>query len=371
MSGSSESDPECSATEAEMEVTLNFRAPSSSSHATSFPRDTAHARERLAASAEGQEVRPQTVRLIDGRVGHDYVEAERSAVAELLGGGGRGFVLLRHHSAVTDWHDAKEVRSVYYPEIKALVERLLPGVTALTPSKQCHIIRSELDAAGQVAIHSSCHNDFAENHGADLVKRDNEITQEILDRHRLLEVSCWRNIDRSSPIERLPLAICDRTTVVRDDLQAIPLVFGDLSKGDDAPWADFYVATHRAGQDWFYFPAMRDDELLLLVQYDSAPERPHRCAAMFHNNSAQFSHCVHTAATNLFSLCCCGTDLSLRWRSLRAGVVSSRRYTQEPTSPGRMVGGSGSRLTSEWYALLTMATPRLRDFNIRSVAAAV
>lgn len=45
----------------------------------------------------------------------------------------------------------------------------------------------------------------------------------MFDTHRVLEISTWRNID-DSPIERLPLALCDRLSLRRDDLQAIPLI---------------------------------------------------------------------------------------------------------------------------------------------------
>ena len=62
-------------------------------------------------------------------------------VAELLGGKGRGFVLLPHESAVTDWHDADQITSVYYEEVQELVERVLPGVQVLTIGS--HIIRTE------------------------------------------------------------------------------------------------------------------------------------------------------------------------------------------------------------------------------------
>ena len=97
-----------------VDVVLNFTQPDERLGPTSFTRDAAHARERQASalssstssrSAPG----PTAVRLIDGRIGHDHAEAERTAVAELLGGGGRGFVLLRQHSAVTDWHDEAQV----------------------------------------------------------------------------------------------------------------------------------------------------------------------------------------------------------------------------------------------------------------------
>eukprot|EP01046_Picozoa_sp_COSAG06_P063170 COSAG06_NODE_14553_length_1147_cov_1.661260_3_plen_94_part_01 len=51
----------------------------------------------------------------------------------------------------------------------------------------------------------------------------------MFDAHRVLEISTWRNID-DSPIERLPLALCDRLSLRRDDLQAIPLILVRLNR---------------------------------------------------------------------------------------------------------------------------------------------
>jgi hypothetical protein len=237
------------------DVQLNFRARrlDDGLGPTSFTRDAAHARERQTVLKSGQAgPEPMPVRLIDGRVGHDHAEAERTAVAELLGGGGRGFVLLRQHSAVTDWHDEAQVTGTYYPEIVDLIQRILPGCRALTPGN--HVIRTEepeaypvqpSPVAGYQGPAGACHNDFAENHGQDLVKRPNELTQAMFDTHRVLEISTWRNID-PQPIERIPLAVCDRSSLRRDDLQAVPLIFGDLTEDASASWADIYFVTHRA-----------------------------------------------------------------------------------------------------------------------------
>ena len=199
--------------------------------------------------------------LLDGRP-RDLAEAERTAAAELLGGGGRGFVLLRQQSAVSDWHDAEQVQAVFYREIEQLIERILPGVRTLRQPPPKYTIRTEeperfpvqpSPAAGFSVVPVAagvCHNDFAENHGQDLVNRpNNDVTQQMLDEHRLLEISCWRNID-TAPIERMPLAICDRSSLHRDDLLAMPLVFGDLTKEEDVAWADIYFARHRPGQRW-------------------------------------------------------------------------------------------------------------------------
>ena len=99
--------------------------------------------------------------------------------------------------------------------------------------------------AGYQGTAGACHNDFAENHGADLVSRPNPLTQEMFDTHRVLEISTWRNIDHE-PIERAPLALCDRLSLRRDDLQAIPLIIVRRScSHQDSQTASFHLVEQK------------------------------------------------------------------------------------------------------------------------------
>ena len=109
-----------------VEVTLQFRSTADELGPTSFTHDREHAKERQLAAQSGQAPpAPRQVRLNDGRESCDAgAEAERSVAAELLSGEGRGFALLPHDSAVTDWHDTEQVTSVYYAEVQDLVERV-------------------------------------------------------------------------------------------------------------------------------------------------------------------------------------------------------------------------------------------------------
>lgn len=110
-----------------VEVTLQFRSPAKELGPKSFTRDREHAKERQLAAQSGQGTpAPRQVLLNDGReiYGASGVEAERSVAAELLSGEGRGFALLPHESAVSDWHDTEQITSLYYTEVQDLVERV-------------------------------------------------------------------------------------------------------------------------------------------------------------------------------------------------------------------------------------------------------
>jgi len=59
-----------------------------------------------------------------------------------------------------------------------------------------------------------------------------------------------------------PLAVCDAATVAVSDLVAQDLIYRDRT-------GEIYCLTYNPAHRWFYAPAMRRDEVLLLKCYDS------------------------------------------------------------------------------------------------------
>ncbi len=83
---------------------------------------------------------------------------------------------------------------------------------------------------------------------------------EALLRHRVAVVNLWRPI--KSPVLDAPLAVCDARTVAPSDLVASDLLYRDRR-------GETYNVTYNPEHRWFYVPAMRSDEVLLLKCYDS------------------------------------------------------------------------------------------------------
>ena len=73
-------------------------------------------------------------------------------------------------------------------------------------------------------------------------------------------VNLWRPI--KGPLLDAPLALCDATTVADGDWVGQDLIYRDRV-------GEIYALFHNPAHRWFYAPAMRQDEALLLKCYDS------------------------------------------------------------------------------------------------------
>jgi hypothetical protein len=192
---------------------------------------------------------PFTARIYDARpiVGELSLERE-------------GFLLARHDTAVKDFYDAAEIKSVYYPEMERLVARATGAAKVVVFD---HTVRS-----GERAVERGLrqpvrlvHNDYTEKSGPQRV-RDLLPPEEAEHRlrHRFVEINVWRPI--RGPVEDTPLAVCDGQTIAPQDLVATDLKYRDRT-------GEVYVLTCNPRHRWYYFPRMRSDEVLFLKCYDS------------------------------------------------------------------------------------------------------
>ncbi len=183
-----------------------------------------------------------------------------------------GFELGRFETAVSDFYDDDQITAIYYPEIAAFLKSAT-GATSVhifdhTIRVQEDGKRTEKQARLPVA---PIHNDYTEWSGPKRV-RDvmPEAEAERYLGHRFTMVNVWRSIGESA--ERLPLAIADARTLLPDDFVASDLVYQDR-KGE------IFQVRHSMGQEWFYFPDMQPDEVVLLKCFDNAADCPARYTA--------------------------------------------------------------------------------------------
>ncbi len=181
-----------------------------------------------------------------------------------------GFLLARAPSKVVDWSDKDEVGAVYYPEALALVQRLVPGAefTALTS----HTYRKEefkdhhwVDGIQYGPAATFVHNDYADFVTDDkkaVVERWSDF-MEMGRGKRVIGLNVWRSVT-DVPLERFPLAVCDRTSVELDDL-----VY-ELNPNAPKPFNAHYCAPNPAHR-WNYYSSMTSDESLVFTTYDSLP----------------------------------------------------------------------------------------------------
>ena len=174
---------------------------------------------------------------------------------------GNGFVLVEHKTKVRDFFDAKELETIYYPEVEQLIKSAsgAPRVVIFD-----HTLRSGNESEREERLIRepvlSAHNDYTEWSGPNRVR---EFLPEEADRllsRRFAIIQVWRAINQ--PIQSNPLALADAKSVAMEDLLVAERRY-----------------PHRVGQtyrlkfsprhQWFYFPDMRRDEALVFKVYDS------------------------------------------------------------------------------------------------------
>ncbi len=183
-----------------------------------------------------------------------------------------GFEFIDHDTKVTDFFDVEQIKSVYYPEIEALIKEHTGASRVVVFD---HTLRSgDEEARNEKKLREpvlSVHNDYTEWSGPqrvrDLLPADE--AEHLLTR-RFAIVQVWRPI--RNPIQSNPLAICDARTLSTDSLIASERRYPDRV-------GETYRIAYDPDQRWFYFPNMRRDEALIFKVYDSATDGPARFTA--------------------------------------------------------------------------------------------
>jgi hypothetical protein len=182
-----------------------------------------------------------------------------------------GFVLLRHKTAVTDFYDEEQIKTVYYPECE---RAMLAATGAARVVAFDHIVRNAAMAAikgsGVKMPAKRVHNDYTAWSSPKRVRElMGEEAEELL-KHRFAIINLWRPI--RGPLLDSPLALCDAQSLEEENLIASDLKYPDRT-------GETYSITYNPDQRYYYFPKMQPDEAVLIRCFDSAPEGPHRFSA--------------------------------------------------------------------------------------------
>jgi hypothetical protein len=172
-----------------------------------------------------------------------------------------GFVLTEHETAIKDFYDPDEVRSVYYPEVERLLKRVTGAERVVIFD---HIVRNPLLAErGEKGARSPAkfvHNDYTFKSAP---RRVRDLLPEEADRllkNRFAEINVWRAI--RGPIESSPLALCDARSLGTEDIVPMDLVYRDRV-------GEIYGFLYNPNHRWYYFPQLERSEPILLKCYDS------------------------------------------------------------------------------------------------------
>ena len=198
-----------------------------------------------------QDLRPMTVQ--DGREAASELSLERS-----------GFVLVEHRTAMKNFFDETELKSVYFPEVERLISEQ-SGASRVVIFD--HTLRSgDEDEREEKLIREpvlSAHNDYTEWSGPQRVRDLLPDEAEKLLERRFAIIQVWRAIDQ--PIESNPLAVADARSVSFDDFLVAERKYPDRV-------GQTYRLKHNPKHRWYYFPRMRRDEAIVFKVYDSAKD---------------------------------------------------------------------------------------------------
>jgi len=172
-----------------------------------------------------------------------------------------GFVLVGHKTAMKDFFDAKELESVYFPEIERLIKQTSGAARVVIFD---HTLRSGDESEREAKLIRepvlSAHNDYTEWSGPQRVREIMGDEAAALLSRRFAIIQVWRAINQ--PIESNPLAVADARSVEMEDFMVAERRYPHRV-------GQTYRLKHNPNHRWFYFPRMRRDEAMVFKVYDS------------------------------------------------------------------------------------------------------
>ena len=177
-----------------------------------------------------------------------------------------GFQLVTAASSLTDFYDQEAVQTRYYAETVSLLEELTGASRVVVFD---HTVRRRIPGAADRTTGiprqpvPRVHNDYTVKSGPQRVRDFFGGEASDLLRRRFSVVNVWRPI--RGPIQDAPLAVADAQSVDSDDLVATDLIYPDRT-------GEIYYVKFNPSHRWFYAPAMRQDEVMLIKCFDSADD---------------------------------------------------------------------------------------------------
>ena len=183
----------------------------------------------------------------------------------------QGFALIDRPSVVSDFYDAEQIRTLYYPEAQRIIESATGASRVFifdhTIRADMQATRDRTEARGPAR---SVHNDYTEGSGPQRVRDLLPDEAESLLRNRVAIVNLWRPI--VGPVKTTPLALADASSIAERDWVRADLVYPDRV-------GEIYYSRFNPRHRWFYFSDMQPNEALLIKVYDSAVDGRARFAA--------------------------------------------------------------------------------------------
>jgi|SRR5579875_7929 hypothetical protein len=207
----------------------------------------------------------KTLRSVQARLNYASPEGHRLVsihdarpLADSLSLDVQGFQLERCGTAVSNFYDQSQVRTLYYRE----VEQLVRGVTGATKVVAFeHDLRSSASARQRLSWVREpvkvVHDDYTQKSSPERIRLYLGTEANTLLKSHYGLINVWRPID--GPVEESPLAICDARSIREEDL--VPT--------EEGVKHEVYLFNFSPRHRWFYFADMKTTEVLLFKCFDS------------------------------------------------------------------------------------------------------
>ena len=188
-----------------------------------------------------------------------------------------GFQLIGHQSAVVDYRDQDELNTIYRPEMEQLIQDV-------TGASRVHLFDNALrtgdesspDAKWMRETVNHVHNDYTNWSAPQRVRDLLPDEAEELIQHRFAVIQVWRAI--RSPVEKTPLAMCDARSISPHDLIVMERSRPE-GPGNTKRVGELYHLGFNPDHQWYYFPEMTGEEVLIFKTFDSDLESRSRFTA--------------------------------------------------------------------------------------------
>lgn len=188
-----------------------------------------------------------------------------------------------------DFLDTSWLVSSYYPECEEIVRQITGSSTVKAfdhnirsaqgkNSKQklnngqnvqgpVHVVHgdytltSSLDRMRQLCETPRINDTYAMHFSPGQTLLDSEETEAAIRDGRVAIINLWRSI-ASDPVEVNPLAVCDSTSVIPEDLVVFEIRYADRT-------GENYFVKYSPSHNWWFYPQMNRQEALLIKQWDS------------------------------------------------------------------------------------------------------
>ena len=175
-----------------------------------------------------------------------------------------GFMLSQQETEVADFYSDDEIKSIYEGEVKTLLMDITGArrVEIFDHTRRASSIETQRKHGIREPA-STIHNDYDDESGPRRLRDFFPDEAGKLTENRFAIINIWRSI--RGPVRNFPLAMCDASSVSKDDLVSVPRISKDRV-------GTVQMATFNPSHHWCYFPLMQMDEALLFKVYDSADD---------------------------------------------------------------------------------------------------